>query len=255
MPSAPSFDGEIALVTGASSGIGRHFATTLAGAGARVAVAARRKDLLDALVGEIEDAGGSAFAVTLDLTDSVSVADAVAAVETDFGPVDILVNNAGIAIDKPIFETTEQDWDVVLDTNLKGAWLMAREVASRMAETARGGSIVNIASILGLTATPRVHGYAAAKAGLIHLTGTLAVELARHAIRVNAIAPGYVITDINREFLEGDAGAKLMKRIPMRRFATPADLDGPLLLLASSAGGYMTGAVVTVDGGISLSAL
>ncbi len=255
MPSAPSFDGEIALVTGASSGLGRHFATTLAGAGARVAVAARRKDLLDALVGEIEDAGGSAFAVTLDLTDSVSVADAVAAVETDFGPVDILVNNAGIAIDKPIFETTEQDWDLVLDTNLKGAWLMAREVASRMAETARGGSIVNIASILGLTATPRVHGYAAAKAGLIHLTGTLAVELARHAIRVNAIAPGYVITDINREFLEGDAGAKLMKRIPMRRFATPADLDGPLLLLASSAGGYMTGAVVTVDGGISLSAL
>ena len=255
MPSATSFDGEIALVTGASSGLGRHFATTLAGAGARVAVAARRKDLLDALVGEIEDAGGSAFAVTLDLTDSVSVADAVAAVEADFGPVDILVNNAGIAIDKPIFETTEQDWDVVLDTNLKGAWLMAREVASRMAETARGGSIVNIASILGLTATPRVHGYAAAKAGLIHLTGTLAVELARHAIRVNAIAPGYVITDINREFLEGDAGAKLMKRIPMRRFATPADLDGPLLLLASSAGGYMTGAVVTVDGGISLSAL
>ena len=255
MPSAPSFDGEIALVTGASSGLGRHFATTLAGAGARVAVAARRKDLLDALVGEIENAGGSAFAVTLDLTDSVSVADAVAAVETDFGLVDILVNNAGIAIDKPIFETTEQDWDVVLDTNLKGAWLMAREVASRMAETARGGSIVNIASILGLTATPRVHGYAAAKAGLIHLTGTLAVELARHAIRVNAIAPGYVITDINREFLEGDAGAKLMKRIPMRRFATPADLDGPLLLLASSAGGYMTGAVVTVDGGISLSAL
>ena len=255
MPSATSFDGEIALVTGASSGLGRHFATTLAGAGARVAVAARRKDLLDALVGEIENAGGSAFAVTLDLTDSMSVADAVAAVETDFGPVDILVNNAGIAIDKPIFETTEQDWDVVLDTNLKGAWLMAREVASRMAETARGGSIVNIASILGLTATPRVHGYAAAKAGLIHLTGTLAVELARHAIRVNAIAPGYVFTDINREFLEGDAGAKLMKRIPMRRFATPADLDGPLLLLASSAGGYMTGAVVTVDGGISLSAL
>ncbi len=255
MPSATSFDGEIALVTGASSGLGRHFATTLAGAGARVAVAARRKDLLDALVGEIEDAGGSAFAVTLDLTDSVSVADAVAAVETDFGPVDILVNNAGIAIDKPNLETTEQDWDLVLETNMKGAWLMAREVASRMAETARGGSIVNIASILGLTATPRVHGYAAAKAGLIHLTGTLAVELARHAIRVNAIAPGYVITDINREFLEGDAGAKLMKRIPMRRFATPADLDGPLLLLASSAGGYMTGAVVTVDGGISLSAL
>ena len=255
MHSATSFDGEIALVTGASSGLGRHFATILAGAGARVAVAARRKDLLDALVGEIEDAGGSAFAVTLDLTDSVSVADAVAAVETDFGPVDILVNNAGIAIDKPIFETREQDWDLVLDTNLKGAWLMAREVAHRMAETARGGSIVNIASILGLTATPRVHGYAAAKAGLIHLTGTLAVELARHAIRVNAIAPGYVITDINREFLEGDAGAKLMKRIPMRRFATPADLDGPLLLLASSAGGYMTGAVVTVDGGISLSAL
>ena len=166
-----------------------------------------------------------------------------------------MVNNAGIAVDKPIFETTEADWDSVLDTNLKGAWLMAQEVACRMVDAKRGGCIVNIASILGLTATPRVHGYAAAKAGLIHLTGTLAVELARHDIRVNAIAPGYVITDINRALLEGEVGAKLVKRVPMRRFATLSDLDGPLLLLTSVAGGYMTGSVVTVDGGMSLSAL
>ena len=255
MPSATSFDGEIALVTGASGGLGRHFAITLAAAGARVAVASRRRNLLDDLVREIEDSGGRAFAVTLDQTDSESVATAVEAIESGFGPIDILVNNAGIAVDKPIFETTEADWDSVLDTNLKGAWLMAREVARRMAEAKRGGCIVNIASILGLTATPRVHGYAAAKAGLIHLTGTLAVELARHGIRVNAIAPGYVVTDINRDLLEGAAGAKLVKRVPMRRFATPADLDGPLLLLASAAGGYMTGSVITVDGGMSLSAL
>ncbi len=255
MPFATSFDGEIALVTGASSGLGRHFATTLAAAGARVAVAARRTDLLDALVAEIEDTGGKGFAVALDLTDSASVADAVAAVEADFGQIEILITNAGVVVDKPIFETSEEDWDRVLDTNLKGAWLMAREVAHGMVEAKRGGCIVNIASILGLTATPRVHGYAAAKAGLIHLTGTLAVELARHRIRVNAIAPGYVVTDINRGVLEGEAGAKLIKRIPMRRFATLADLDGPLLLLASAAGGYMTGSIVTVDGGMSLSAL
>ena len=192
MPSAKSFDGEIALVTGASSGLGRYFATTLAAAGARVAVASRRKILLDGLALEIEDSGGKAFAVTLDQTDSASVSTAVEKVESEFGPIDILINNAGIAVDKPIFETTEADWDSVLDTNLKGAWLMAQEVAGRMADAKRGGCIVNVASILGLTATPRVHGYAAAKAGLIHLTGTLAVELARHAIRVNAIAPGVV---------------------------------------------------------------
>ncbi len=255
MPFATSFDGEIALVTGASSGLGRHFATTLAAAGARVAVASRRKNLLDGLAQEIEDSGGKAFAVTLDQTDSASVTAAVEQVESGFGPIEILVNNAGIAVDKPIFETTEADWDSVLDTNLKGAWLMAREVARRMADAKRGGCIVNIASILGLTATPRVHGYAAAKAGLIHLTGTLAVELARYEIRVNAIAPGYVVTDINRGLLEGEVSAKLVKRVPMRRFATLADLDGPLLLLCSAAGGYMTGSVVTVDGGMSLSAL
>ncbi len=255
MPFATSFDGEIALVTGASRGLGRHFATTLAAAGARVVVASRRKDLLDGLAQEIEDTGGKAFAVTLDQTDSASVATAVEQVEAGFGPIEILINNAGIAVDKPIFETTEADWDSVLDTNLKGAWLMAREVARRMADAKRGGCIVNIASILGLTATPRVHGYAAAKAGLIHLTRTLAVELARHKIRVNAIAPGYVVTDINRGLLEGEVGAKLVKRVPMRRFAALADLDGPLLLLASAAGGYMTGSIVTVDGGMSLSAL
>ena len=255
MLSAKSFDGEIALVTGASSGLGRHFATTLSAAGARVAVASRRKSLLDGLALEIEDLGGKAFAVTLDQTDSSSVSSAVEQVEREFGLIEILVNNAGIAVDRPIFETTEADWDSVLDTNLKGAWLMAQEVACRMVDAKRGGCIVNIASILGLTATPRVHGYAAAKAGLIHLTGTLAVELARHDIRVNAIAPGYVITDINRALLEGEVGAKLVKRVPMRRFATLSDLDGPLLLLTSVTGGYMTGSVVTVDGGMSLSAL
>jgi len=176
-------------------------------------------------------------------------------VESNFGPIDVLVNNAGIAVDKPLFETTEADWDSVLDTNLKGAWLMSQEVARRMAEAERGGCIVNVASILGLTATNRVHGYAAAKAGLIHLTRTLAVELARHRIRVNAIAPGYVVTDINRGLLEGEGGKRLVKRVPMRRFATLEDLDGPLLLLASAAGAYMTGSVVTVDGGMTLSAL
>jgi NAD(P)-dependent dehydrogenase (short-subunit alcohol dehydrogenase family) len=255
MPFAASFDGEIALVTGASSGLGRHFALTLAAAGARIAVAARRTDRLDALVAEIADAGGAAHAVALDVTDMASVEAATAAIEADFGAIDILINNAGIAVDKPLFETEEDDWDRVVDTNLKGAWLMTRAVARRMAEAERGGAIVNIASILGLTATHGVDGYAAAKAGLIHLTRTNAVALARHGIRVNAIAPGYVITDINRELLESERGARLAKRVPMRRFATLDDLDGPLLLLASSASAYMTGSIVTVDGGMSLSAL
>ena len=249
MLSAKSFDGEIALVTGASSGLGRHFATTLAAVGARIAVASRRKTFLDGLALEIEDSGGKAFAVTLDQTDSSSVSSAVEQIEREFGPIEILVNNAGIAVDKPIFETTEADWDSVLDTNLKGAWLIAQEVAGRMVDAKRGGCIVNITSILGLTATPRVHGYAAAKAGLIHLTGTLAVELARHAIRVNAIAPGFIDTDMNREFFKTEAGLSMQKRIPMRRVGDPDELAGALLLLASDASSYMTGSVVTVDGG------
>ncbi len=243
--------GKTALVTGASSGLGRHFAQVLAAHGARVAVAARRTDRLESLCREIEERGGRAMPVHLDVGEAESVEQAVAATETELGAISILVNNAGVAPSSPALETPVEQWDQVLDTNLRGAWLVAQATAQHMARLGHGGSIVNIASILGLAGASQVAAYCAAKAGLINLTRALAGELARHDIRVNALCPGYVVTDLNREFLESKAGESLKKRIPQRRFGLPQDLDGTLLLLASDASRYMTGAVVAVDGGQS----
>lgn len=250
-----SLKDDVALVTGASSGLGRHFARTLADAGAAVACAARRTDLLESLVAEIAADGGTAAAVELDVTDSASIAGALDQSALALAPVSILVNNAGLAIDNKLLDTSDDDWDDVLDTNLRGAFLMAREAARRMIDTGIQGRVVNIASILGHTASPRVHAYAASKAALLHLTRTLAVELARDGIRVNALAPGYVETDLNSDLLAGPVGDRLKSRTPLRRFAQPAELDGALLLLASPAGSYMTGSTVTVDGGLGLSTL
>lgn len=243
--------GRNAIVSGASSGLGRHFAVTLAAAGARVALAARRSELLGELAEEIRAFDARAMPVKLDVTDPQSVRDCVAAAETELGPISILVNNAGLAVTKPALNTEEADWDRVVDTNLKGAWLMAQETARHMAGLGHGGSIVNIASILGLAGVAQVPAYAASKGGLINLTRALAVEWARHGIRVNALVPGYVETDLNREFLASEAGEGLRKGVPQRRFGTVEDLDGPLLLLASDASRYMTGSLVTVDGGHS----
>jgi NAD(P)-dependent dehydrogenase (short-subunit alcohol dehydrogenase family) len=250
-----SFDlsGRVALVTGASGGLGRHFAEMLAGAGAAVALAARRIDRLDEAVAAIETAGGTAAAVACDVVDGKSVRDAVDATEAALGPVDLLVNNAGIVVSKPILEHTEEDWDRVVDTNLKGAWLMAREVAARWIAAKRAGRIVNVASLLATRTIRNVPSYAASKAGLVHLTHTLAVEWARHGITVNALAPGYIETDLNREFLRGPAGQALVSRIPLRRAGHAADLDGAMLLLAAQAGSYITGAVIPVDGGHAVS--
>ena len=251
MNELPSFDlrGQAALVTGASSGIGRHIAELLAAAGARVALAARRADRLAEAAREIEAAGGRCLPIALDVTRSDSVAAAVAAAESELGPLTILVNNAGVTVAKPVLQHTEEEWDYVLDTNLKGAWLMAREFAQHLVDRGRPGRIVNIASVLGVRTIAWVPSYSAAKAGLIHLTHVLAMELARHGILVNAIAPGYVETDFNRDFLRSEAGKKLEARIPLRRVGRPDDLDGAMLLLASSAGAYITGAVIAVDGG------
>src|SRR6266853_3795988 len=251
MPELPSFDitGHVALVTGASSGIGRHFAEVLALAGAKVALAARRADRLEELAREIERKGGQCLPVACDVTKQESIAAAIAAAEDRLGGLSILVNNAGVVVSKPLFEHTEDDWDYVVDTNLKGAWMVARDFAHHLAGLKRPGRIINIASVLGLRTIGRVPAYCAAKAGLIHLTHVLAMELARHGILVNALAPGYVETDFNRDFLRSEAGKKLEARIPLRRVGRPDDLDGAMLLLASPAGAYITGAVIAVDGG------
>jgi NAD(P)-dependent dehydrogenase (short-subunit alcohol dehydrogenase family) len=253
----PSFElaGQVALVTGASSGIGRHLADLLAAAGAKVALAARRADRLAEAARDIEAAGGKCLPIACDVTRSESIAAAVDTAETELGPLSILVNNAGVVVSKPVLQHTEAEWDYVVDTNLKGAWLMAREFAEHLVARQRPGRIINIASVLGVRTIARVPSYSAAKAGLIHLTHVLAMELARHGILVNAIAPGYVETDFNREFLRSEAGKKLEARIPLRRVGRPDDIDGAMLLLASPAGAYITGAVIAVDGGHGVAAI
>jgi NAD(P)-dependent dehydrogenase (short-subunit alcohol dehydrogenase family) len=247
-------DGRIALVTGASSGLGAHFATVLAGAGARVALAARRIDKLEPLAARIAAEGGEARVLALDVTDAASVRACLDQLAS-WGVPDVVVNNAGITVTRPLLQQTEEDFDAVLDTNLKGNWLVATEAARRMVAAGRGGSIVNIASILGERVAGGVAPYAISKAGVIQATKAMALELARHRIRVNALLPGYIVTDLNREFLESEAGEKLRARIPSRRFGELQDLDGPLLLLASDAGAAMTGAAVAVDSGHLVSSL
>lgn len=247
--------GKVALVTGASSGLGRHFAQVLAEAGAAVALAARRTDALETLAKALTGRGARAVPVRLDVTSAASIRDAVASVARELGGIDVLVNNSGVTINKPVLEQSEADWNHVLDTNLKGAFLMATEVGRWLRDAQRSGSIINIASILGIRQASLVAPYAVSKAGLIQLTRVMALELARYRIRVNAIAPGYVETDMNREFFATEAGAALIKRIPQRRLGTPQDFDGPLLLLASDASRYMTGEVLVVDGGHLTSSL
>jgi NAD(P)-dependent dehydrogenase (short-subunit alcohol dehydrogenase family) len=255
MSFSADLSGEAALVTGASSGLGRHFARVLARAGAKVALAARRLDKLGELAAEIEGLGGRALPIACDVTVPASVEAAVGAAETELGPLTILVNNSGVAIVSKLLEHSEADWDQVLDTNLKGAWLMAREVAKHLVALGRPGRIINIASIIGLRSMAGLPSYAASKAGLIHLTHVMALELGARGITVNAIAPGYIETEMNRDFLTSPAGEALAKRIPMRRIGQPADLDGALLLLASDAGRYINGAVIPVDGGHLVSGL
>ena len=245
--------GQHAIVTGASRGLGRHFALTLARAGAQVALAARGIDRLEAAVKEIEGFGGCAIAVQVDVTDGKSVKTCVETAENALGPINILVNNAGIAVTKPLLEHAEEDWDSVLDTNLKGVWLMAQEIARRMVRREQGGSIINIASVLGERGISQLPGYCASKGGIINLTRAMAVELAPYMIRVNTIAPGYIETDMNRQFFATQAGQRLIKRIPQRRLGQVEDLDGVLLLLSSDASQYITGSIITIDGGQSAS--
>lgn len=245
--------GKVALVTGASGALGGHVARLLAASGARVMVTGRRLDALRTLADEI---GETARATALDVTDDTSVDAAFAAAEAAFGPVDILINNAGIAgRGARALDLSPDEFTAVLDVDLTGAFRVARTCAARLVAAGKPGSIVNVASLLGLRVGPGVSAYAAAKAGLIHLTEAQALEWARHTIRVNALAPGYILTDLNREFLEGAAGEAMVRRIPQRRLGEPADLDGAVLLLASDASRYMTGSVLVVDGGHRVGAL
>ncbi len=247
--------GSIALVTGANGSLGSHFAETLARAGADVAIAARGVDTLSPLRDAIAAIGRRVAPVAPDVTDGASVAAAFDQAAAALGEITIVVNNAGIAITKPLLDHTEEDWLRVIDVNLNGAWRVAQTAARHMVRHQRGGSIVNVASVLGLRVASQVPGYAASKAALIHLTKAMALELARHRIRVNALAPGYVETGINRDFFASEAGQAVIKRVPQRRIGMPGDLDGALLLLASNAGAYMTGSVLAVDGGHLVSGL
>lgn len=250
-----NLEGKTALVTGASRGLGRQFALTLADAGADVVVAARDRERLEAVAKEIEAVGRRAFPVVMDVTERAAVVEAVKAAEEAAGPLRILVNNSGIAITRRILDVDEDDWRKVIDTNLTGAWFVAQETARAMAAHGQGGSIVNIASLLGVCTLPGVVGYNAAKAGLIHLTRVMAMDLARHSIRVNAIAPGYFATEMNEAFFESEPGKAMIRRIPQRRLGQEGDLDGPLLLMASEAGRYVTGQTLLVDGGHSVASI
>ncbi|WER46596.1 SDR family oxidoreductase [Cupriavidus sp. WKF15] len=247
--------GKVALVTGAFGGLGKHFAKTLARAGCHVTLAGRRVAEGETLLAELREQGAIGCVVALDVRNPASVQAAFEAAQRELGPIGIVINSAGIASTAPALEVSEDDWQTVIDTNLNGAWRVAQCAARMMREAGTGGSIVNIASILGLRVAQQVPAYTAAKAGLIHLTRSLALEWARHDIRINALAPGYFETDINRSFFETDRGQARIKRIPQRRLGRPSQLDGALLLLASSASDYMTGTVLAVDGGHSISSI
>lgn len=247
-----SLEGRTVLVTGASSGLGRHFATTLAHAGAKVAVAARRRDKLHETVAIIATEGGTAVPVIMDVTEPPSVATAFDAAEEALGPITILVNNAGVPSRTPFLDMSDDEWRQTMDVNLDGVAQVAREAGRRMRAAQTGGSIVNIASVLGLAVLRSVSAYAVSKAAVIQLTKAMALEVARDNIRVNALAPGYFATDLNRGFLSSDAGQRIIASVPQARVGNLKELDGPLLLLASDAGSFMTGSVLSVDGGASL---
>jgi NAD(P)-dependent dehydrogenase (short-subunit alcohol dehydrogenase family) len=243
---------ETILITGASQGLGRQFARVLSAHGASVALAARQTAKLKSLEEEIKERGGRAVAVEMDVTDLASITTALDAAEAALGPISVLINNAGIAIEKLAVEQTEADWDSVINANLKGAYFTATEMARRMIARKQSGNIVNIASVLGVGVMKFLSPYTISKAGIVQATKAMALELAGNHIRVNALAPGYIDTEMNHAFWSTPSGEKLAKRIPQRRVGAESDLDGAIMLLASQASRYMTGSVVTVDGGFLL---
>ncbi len=251
-----NLDGKVALITGAGSGLGRQFAATLADAGASVVLAARRREKLEETAETIRDRGGNAICLELDVTDSLSITNCIRETVSEVGAPDILVNNAGIAKQGYLTDISEDDWDAVLDTNLKGVFMVAQAVAKSMITANKPGSIINIASILGLRVSKALASYIAAKSAVVQLTKAMAIEWSRQNVRVNALAPGYFITEINeKQFADGAADDFLRERVPMGRVGDLPEIAGPLLLLASDAGSYMTGSIVVVDGGHVCSSL
>ena len=240
-----SVAGKRILITGASSGFGARFAVALAEEGADVVLAARRVENLEQTAEAVRKLGREATVVAMDVSDHASVGAAF----DSMPPVDVVVNNAGISHEGPTDSLTEEEWDAVVDTNLKGVWAVSKFAIQKWKQDQRPGSLVNIASILGLRVGGRVAAYTASKAAVVQLTKSLALDFARYNIRCNAICPGYVETDINKDFFDSPQAEKMLKRIPYRRLGQIDELVGPLLLLASDASSYMTGAIIAVDGG------
>lgn len=252
-----NFEGKVALVTGASSGLGTRFAKILARAGAQVVLASRRVERLKELRAEIEADGGAAYVVALDVTDYGSIKAAVAHAETEAGPIDILVNNSGVATSQPLAEATPDDYAFVMDTNLRGAFFVAQEVARRMIARAKSEQqlqhrIVNIASVAALRVVPQIGIYGISKAAMVHMTKAMAAEWGHYGINVNAICPGYIGTELNADYFAGDAGRRLLGMLPRKRAGQPEYLDGLLLLLASEESQYINGAIIAADDGFSV---
>jgi NAD(P)-dependent dehydrogenase (short-subunit alcohol dehydrogenase family) len=241
--------GRVALVTGASSGLGVRFAEVLAGAGASVALIARRADRLKSVQARIEQSGGRAIVIAADVTDRQAMARAFDEAEKAFGTVTILVNNAGVVHSGRAVELAEEEWRRVVGTDLDAVFFWAQEAARRMLSAGKTGTIVNIASVLGFGVAKGTAAYAVAKAGVVQLTKALGLELAFKGVRVNAIAPGWIVTDINRDYLASEQGAAIKREIPVGRFGEERDLDGALLLLVSDAGRFIAGTTIVVDGG------
>ena len=246
-----SLRGKIALITGASSGIGHTVAKGLAKNGATVIVAARRIAKLQDLVASIKAAGGSAIPVEMDVTDRNSVNSGFAEAEEQVGVVEVIVNNAGVADSKGFLKVDERSRDFVMNTNFNGVWNVAQEGAKRLVDAEKPGSIINISSVLGMGVQPGQSAYCASKGAVIQLTRSLAVDLMRHRIRVNAIAPGWFQTEINHDYFESAAGKAYVQKMPARRLGNVEELVGPIIMLASDAGSFINGAVLPVDGAIS----